>query len=381
MSSPRISRLSELAPEPTEWLWHLRIPKGELTVVDGDPSVNKSSVLLDLVARVSTGRGMPDGTPGTHGGVLLVIGEDSIRKTVLQRLRAAGGDLDRVAVPSRPVLLPRDLRLLEECVATVQAKLVVIDPVMAFLDCDANGDQKVRRALTPLKDFAERSAVAVVMVRHLTKRGGQQAIYRGGGSVGIIAATRSALLVAKAPSEPNLRVLCHLKSNLGPLAPSLMFEPVAGEDGTVQVEWRGECDYTADDLLARPTTDAGRLAEAMTFLTGLLAGGPVPQREVKVKAVSAGMAYRTVERAKEILGVVTERRGWGPGSTCFWRLPPEADHPDDGHSTPPAPVALYVPGAAESEVQGETDDTCPADGQTDCPAHRVIAEGAPHGGS
>jgi phage N-6-adenine-methyltransferase len=59
---PVLQRLSELNPEATEWLWHLRIPKGELTVVDGDPSVNKSSLLLDIAARVSTGRAMPDGT-------------------------------------------------------------------------------------------------------------------------------------------------------------------------------------------------------------------------------------------------------------------------------------------------------------------------------
>lgn len=340
---PSVSRLSELTPEPTEWLWHHRIPKGELTVVDGDPSVNKSSLLLDLVARVSTGREMPDGTPGTLGGVLLLLAEDSIRKTVLHRLRAAGADLSRIAVPGRSLLLPRDLRLLEEAAAAVQARLLVIDPVMAFLTCDTNGDQKVRQALTPLKDFAERSGVAVVMVRHLTKRGGRQVLYRGGGSIGIIAATRSALLVAKAPNEANLRVLCHLKSNLGPLAPSLLFEPLAGEDGTVLIEWRGECDYMAEDLLASPISDAGRLAEAMTFLTDLLAAGPFPQRDIKLKAISVGMAYRTVERAKEILGVISERHGWGPGSVCNWRLPVEMGKATDDDSTPTATVALYVP--------------------------------------
>jgi hypothetical protein len=67
-----------------------------------------------------------------------------------------------------------------------------------------------------------------------------------------------------------------------------MFEPVAGKDGTVQIEWRGECDHTAEDRLAPPTTGAGRLAEAMTFLTDLLSGGPLPQRDIKVKAVVGG---------------------------------------------------------------------------------------------
>jgi phage N-6-adenine-methyltransferase len=68
----KLITLSELTPMETEWLWHLRIPRGELTILDGDPSVNKSSLLMDLAARVSTGREMPDGTAGTLGGVLLI---------------------------------------------------------------------------------------------------------------------------------------------------------------------------------------------------------------------------------------------------------------------------------------------------------------------
>src|SRR5262249_19077317 len=210
-----LKRLSELTPEPTEWLWHLRIPAGELTVVDGDPAVNKSSLLLDLATRVSTGQEMPDSSNGTLGGVILILGEDSVRKTVLQRLRVAGADMDRIAVPNRSVTIPSDLRLVEQATHEVGAKLIVIDPLMAFLDADAYGDQKVRRALTPLREFAERTGVAVVMVRHLVKRGGGQAIYRGGGSIGIIAATRSALLVGRSPDDPDRRVIAQTKNNLG----------------------------------------------------------------------------------------------------------------------------------------------------------------------
>ena len=138
-------------------------------------------------------------------------------------------------------------------------------------------------------------------------------MYRGSGSIGIIAATRSALLVGRSPDEPNLRVLCHTKSNLGPLAPSLLFEPVPTPEGVVKIEWRGECDFGPDDILAPRQPNGGRLAEAMVFLTGLLTKGPVPQHVVKLKAIQSGLSYRTVERAKEILGVVSERQGWGPG--------------------------------------------------------------------
>ena len=320
----QFTRLSELEPQATEWLWHLRIPKGELTIVDGDPSVNKSSLLMDIAARVTKGRKMPDGTEGKQGCVLLLQAEDSIKKTVLQRLQAANADLRRISVPNRTVILPRDLSLIEEIACQIQASLIVIDSIMAFLGVDANGDQKVRGALTPLKSFAEKTGIAVVLVRHLIKRGGVHALYRGSGSIGIIAATRSALLVGRSPDEPNLRVLCHTKSNLGPLAPSLLFEPVSTPEGVVKIEWRGECDFGPDDILAPRQPNGGRLAEAMVFLTELLTKGPVPQQMVKLKAIQSGLSYRTVERAKEILGVVSERQGWGPGSACHWRLPPDS---------------------------------------------------------
>lgn len=315
--------LSELTPAATQWLWSPRIPRGELTVLDGDPSVNKSTLVVDLAARVSTGREMPGGAAGAEGGALLLLGEDSIRKTVIHRLKAAGADLDRITVASGQVAVPQDLPEMEAEVRRIMAVLVVIDPLIAFLGCDANSDRQVRLAMTPLKAFAERTNCAVVLVRHLTKRGGRHAMYRGGGSIGIVAATRSALLVGRSPDDPDLRVLCHVKSNLGPLAPSLSFGPVATPEGVVKIEWRGECDYTPDDLLAPAKPGENQLDKAMVFLKELLSGGPVEQKVVKSKAVEAGLAYRTVERAKELLGVRSERHGWGPGSKCRWSTPTE----------------------------------------------------------
>jgi phage N-6-adenine-methyltransferase len=323
VKKPKLITLSELTPVATDWLWPLRIPKGELTILDGDPSVNKSSLLMDLAARVSTGREMPDGTGGVLGGVLLLLAEDSLQKAVLQRLTAAGADLDRIAVPPTSVVLPRDMARVEEWVSQMRAALVIIDPLIAFLACDPNSDRHVRLAMTPLRAFAERSGCAVVLVRHLTKRGGRHALYRGGGSIGIGAATRSALMVGRPPDDPDLRVLRQTKSNLGPLAPSLLFEPVATPEGVVRVEWRGECDSTPDDLLVPAKPGEGRLAEAIDSLKTKLSGGPAEQQVVKDKAIRAELAYRTVERARERLGVRSDRQGWGPGSKCYWRMPTE----------------------------------------------------------
>ena len=82
-------------------------------------------------------------------------------------------------------------------------------------------------------------------------------------------------------------------------------------------------DYTPDDLLAPAKPNESKLAEAMDFLKEVLSGGPMEQKVVKSKAAEAGVAYRTVERAKELLGVRSDREGWGPGSTCRWSMPTE----------------------------------------------------------
>jgi putative DNA primase/helicase len=50
--------LSDVVEESVEWLWEGRIPLGKLTVIDGDPSTGKSTLTIDLAARVSTGRDM-----------------------------------------------------------------------------------------------------------------------------------------------------------------------------------------------------------------------------------------------------------------------------------------------------------------------------------
>lgn len=315
--------LTDVEPKPTNWHWHRYLPAGELSIVDGNPGSNKSSVLLDIAARVSTGREMPDRSQGIEGGVLLLLGEDSIAKTVRQRLEAANANLGRIVVPDKTVSFPRDLRRIEEVIRETSTKLVIVDPLMAFLTTDASGDQRVRQVLTPLRTIAERTDAAIVLVRHLTKGGSKQAIYRGSGSIGLIGAARSGLLIGRPSDDPDLRVLVQTKSNLGPLAPSLLFEPVDA-NGVPQIEWRGECDYEAEDLLGASERSEGKLDEAVAFLSELLARGPVQQGEVRQQVVARGLAYRTVERAKELLGAISRREGFGPGSRCYWQLPTEA---------------------------------------------------------
>ena len=112
--------------------------------------------------------------------------------------------------------IPEDIPLIEKGIERVGARLVVLDPLMAFLSGDTNShrDQDIRRALAPLAGLAERTGACVLVVRHLNKAPGNNPLYRGGGSIGIIGAARMAFVVGKDPQDENRRVLASTKNNL-----------------------------------------------------------------------------------------------------------------------------------------------------------------------
>ena len=79
----------------------------------------------------------------------------------------------------RPWSMPVDFDVLEKLVMETEARLVIIDPMNAFLvnAVDSHRDQDVRGALAPLARLAEETGPAVVLIRHLTKAGGANALY------------------------------------------------------------------------------------------------------------------------------------------------------------------------------------------------------------
>ena len=337
-----VTRLSSVVALPLDWLWPGYIPAGMLTILDGDPGLGKSLLTLDLAARVTGGWPMPpvrvDQQHGGHEqrGAVLLSAEDDLARTIRPRLDAAAADVDMIAVVTlrerdgttrEPVITANDLVAVELAIREVDAALLVVDPLVAYLPdaVNTNRDHDVRRSLALLADLAERSGAAVVAVRHLRKTGADNPLYRGGGSIGIIGAARAGLLVARDPKDASgdRRVIAVTKSNLGPLPSSLAFTVEAVTNAAQpRVVWQGESPLHAADLLVTSADRSGRSAQddAVDFLRDLLIDGPVPSTEVYAVAAAAGIASHTLERAKKDLGVRSVRpEGFtGPWS---WALP------------------------------------------------------------
>lgn len=328
-------------PESVDWLWANRVPLGKLTLIEGYPGLGKSQITLAIAAEVSTGKGkLPGCQRATPANVLVFTAEDGLADTVRPRLEAAGADLARVHIvrnvvfdgDARPLLLPDDAAALAELVERLAARLVLIDPLTAFLSGTVNSwkDQDVRRALAPIAQLAEASHAAALVVRHINKSTAGPAILAGSGSIGMIGAARAAMLAAPDPEDESRRVLAVTKSNLAAKPPSLSYSlvPVTIYDDNGQaihtscVAWRGESTHSADALIAatRDHDAGGELEEAMGWLKEQLAGGPCEKKMLVKRGHAAGIALRTLERAKAKLGIDSKRQGFGEKMTVEWSI-------------------------------------------------------------
>jgi hypothetical protein len=281
-----VQPFSEITPQPIKWLMPGRLAHGKLSLFDGNPGLGKSLVTLDLAARITTGRPLPDCTTGTEpANVIILNAEDGPADTISPRLQALGANLDRVFQFRKgfldehgPFRLPNHTGFLKDAIKDTTAVLVVLDPLVAFFDASVqiNNDMSVRRALIPLAELADQCGVHVAMIRHLNKQRGFEAMYRGGGSIGI--------------------------------------------------QWLEHSNLTAGQLLAAAGIKPPGLTaidRAKEFLLTFLGDGPRSTLDIADAARPHGHSDRTLDRARGKLGI-TYKRLWVKSeqrSLTFWSLP------------------------------------------------------------
>lgn len=196
-----LTRLADVEPERPLWLWPGHIPKGKIVLIDGDPATGKSTLALDIAAHVTTGTVWPDGSAGCDpANVLLLTAEDGLADTVSPRIRAVQGDASKMFALSEvfkdgkevAITLTDALPQIAQAVREQHIGLIVVDVLMSFLGSDTNSykGQDIRaQVMAPLKRLCEETGCTVIALRHLNKGQGA-AIYRGGGSIGIVGAAR-----------------------------------------------------------------------------------------------------------------------------------------------------------------------------------------------
>lgn len=306
-------RMSEVQQTEVDWLWYPYIPFGKLTIIQGNPGEGKTFFAMQLAAACTNRKFLPQMEPFEPFNMIFQTAEDGLGDTVKPRLISAGADLERVLVidDSENPLTLADERI-EHAIRENNARLVIIDPLQAFLgaNVDMNRANEVRPIFRKLADVAQAANCAIVMIGHLNKASGTQSTYRGLGSIDITAVVRSLLFIGKVKTDPTTRVIVHEKSSLAPPGQSLAFS-LGDEKG---FRWIGAYDISAEDLLAGGEGRKTELKQeqAVKLITEFLSDGKkVSIAEINKEAAERGISERTVRLARNSMGekIASERQG------------------------------------------------------------------------
>jgi hypothetical protein len=428
---------AEMKMRPVRWLVPDFIPRGSLTVIAGDGGYGKSALTLHLAACLTNAApcfGLKYEPPPV-ASVLLAGCEDGEEDTVLPRLAAAGaalglvksvGDLDQGEGERQPFTLSAaGIAALE---ATIRerpdTRAVIIDPVSAFVPeaIDDHKDAHARRMLRPLAEMAERTGVAVILIKHLNKSDTGNGGNLVSGSRAYVNAARAAFLVGPDPDDEDGdgRVLVFCKRNLTTRTKGLKFRAVAlgrqdqdlvlglpqaaalsAEDKEhlrtqlFRLEWLGETNVTDQDLArarrgkAEDEGRRGRVACCAEWLRGYIGEYAYPDAELLAAAAAAGFTADNLKKAKGVLrkegALVSKPDGkggawWnGPheamrGKPAEWKRRPdpksgEAKSGEASSSTPETPETPQSPHtcAADPVKSGESGETGESWGCTSAP--------------
>ena len=312
----KMIKMSDVQSQTVDWLWYPFIPYGKLTIIQGDPGDGKTTLILNIAARLSKGEGLDNDMKVTEPvKIIYQTAEDGLADTVKPRLELAEAVCERIMVidETEKSLSMIDERL-ETAIKRTGARVLILDPIQAYLGgtMDMNRANEARDMTKRLSLLAEKYKCAILLIGHMNKAGGNKAAYRGMGSIDFFAVARSVLLVGRIEGQKNTRAVVQIKNNLAAFGHSKAFELT--EEG---FHWLGDYEITADELLGGITPKANKKERAKQLIYELAETNSVVKSEDIVNlAEEKGISKRTLENAKKELGI----KGKRIGESWYWNL-------------------------------------------------------------
>ena len=312
----KMIKMSDIEAQEIEWLWYPYIAYGKLAIVQGDPGDGKTTLILNLAAKLTKGEGLDENMKVMEPmNVIYQTAEDGLADTVKPRLLQAGADCEKVLVidESEKSLSMLDERI-EEALIKTGARVLILDPIQASLGSgtDMNRANEVRNMTKRLAALAEKYKCAIILIGHMNKAAGNKAAYRGMGSIDFYAVARSVLLVGRVEGEPNIRAMVQIKNNLAEFGHAKAFR--LSEEG---FRWLGDYEITADEVLGGYAPKINKLEQAKDLLRELSKElEKVESNSIYDMAKEQNISKRTLENAKREMGIRAKREN----GSWYWPL-------------------------------------------------------------
>ena len=320
--SELVSRYADISSTPVRWLWYPYIALGKITLLQGDPGDGKSTMMLNLIAALSSGGNLPDGTPlSRQHRVIYQCSEDDPADTIKPRLEGFGAECRNIAFIKEEMDtgLTLDDERIRCAISEYKPTLVVIDPIQAYIgnDSDLQIAARARKLMRRIGTWASTYECAIVLIGHMNKKEGSKDLYRSLGSIDIVAAARSVLLVEREPFNLYQRTVYQIKNSLAPIGKPLHFE-ICPETG---FQW-GKSDnsptqVTQPETYIESIKTKHELAAAIIWKE--MRHGDVESKTMQAKLAENGIGEKTIQEVKNTLGVRSymKMRKW------YWSLQPK----------------------------------------------------------
>lgn len=315
LNSRQLKIYGNIRETPVDWLWYPYIPFGKVSLLQGDPGCGKSTLIINIIAAVSSGGKLPDGsTLKKPMRVIYQCSEDGIGDTIKPRLNAAGADCGNVAFIDEevnPLTMNEDS--IRRAIADFNAKLLVIDSIQAYIG-DADMSSAMRKMVRQLSIWAALYDCAIILIGHLNKSQNSKDLYRALGSIDLIATARSVMEVDLNDELPNIRCVRHIKSSLAKRGNDLYF--TIDKNGCVN--WKNNIDVPLITSEIPSFLDKKRKQDqAAELLCYLLSEGPMRASDIQNFFSERNISEKTVSMSKKMLGIqsVKKEGAW------HWQLP------------------------------------------------------------
>lgn len=311
-------KYADVETKELEWLWFPYIPKGMVSIVQGDPKSGKTFMLIDIISRITRGDYIPFSEDKFEiGNVVLLNSDDPIEYALKKRLELQNADVERVFTIDENIkkLYFKDLSRLEKLIEEKQPLLIVIDPIQAYMgDGDSNSMVQVRNALSPLKRIAEKYNVSIVLVQHLKKGNETKAIYKGAGSIDFVGFARSMMMVIK-NTENDERLFLHSTSNVTKEGHCLSYKIT--NDGLEWLEDKGEVNVNE---VANQDNNT-KFENAKNFILGCIASKKeISANELQQLRNVGGFSERTFNGARSYLNQNNKIHSSKKNGRTYWSL-------------------------------------------------------------